>query len=157
MNFENETIVKAPVLLNSNVVLPLHIDENELNLVINTLIEKHFSQAFLLDNGYRAKIQVQKDVKFSAYANRINYTIPLFIELYPSAEITKIKADGIIAIELSTTLSSLQNKILSKTEYTRHQWVQAPQLKILGLPIPISAIADIFINKIKQPLCKKFR
>ena len=36
MNFENETIVKAPVLLNSNVVLPLHIDENELNLVINT-------------------------------------------------------------------------------------------------------------------------
>lgn len=154
MNFENETIVKAPVLLNSNVVLPLHIDENELNLVINTLIEKHFSLAFLLDNGYRAKIQVQKDVKFSAYANRINYTIPLFIELYPSAEITKIKADGIIAIELSTTLSSLQNKILSKTEYTRHQWVQAPQLKILGLPIPISAIADIFINKIKQPLCK---
>ncbi|MBK9993155.1 MAG: DUF4403 family protein [Saprospiraceae bacterium] len=111
--------------------IPIHITATDLNSMINKLVEKHFSIPMVLDNGYRIKIQVQKNITFNANNNQIQYGIPIAIEIYPSAEISSVKADGIILIELSTFLNLLNNKIVSKTEYTKHSWIQTPLLKSL--------------------------
>jgi hypothetical protein len=150
--FQNESL--PTTIGNSKLSIPIHITATDLNSMINKLVEKHFSIPMVLDNGYRIKIQVQKNITFNANNNQIQYGIPIAIEIYPSAEISSVKADGIILIELSTFLNLLNNKIVSKTEYTKHSWIQTPSLKIIGIPIPIGPIAEAFINKFKPKLCR---
>ena len=150
--FQNESL--PTTIGNSKLSIPVHITTSDLNSMINKLVEKHLSSPMILDNGYRTKIQVQKNITFEANDNKLKYGIPLAIEIFPSAEINSVKADGVILLEMSTILNLLNNKIISKTEYVKHSWIQSPSLKILGLPIPIGPIAEAFINKFKPSLCK---
>ena len=150
---QNEINSTAPILMTSNLNLPVKISRTELNRVINKVVTNSFSEGFTFDEDYKIQTKISGPLDIQTINNALIYSIPLQIEISPKGILSKLKAKAEIEIQLSTSIDIFQDQLLNKTELLTHRWISKPILNIVGLSLPIEQISNFLIKKYKTVIC----
>ncbi len=150
---EDINMLKAPVPSLSNLNLRLKLNRSELNNTLNYIINKQFSNGLEIDEDYKLLSKLNGPIDFQASKQTLIITLPLFIEVSPPGIFSKIKANGEVQLQLTTSIDIRDEKLLTKTELSHFHWTKKPVVKVLGMNIPIEQLANFIIKKYKQVLC----
>lgn len=118
----------------------------------------------LKDDGYEIKLTKEDQIKLQLKGNVIEYIIPLDIwvrtgfkkEVLGYTLESFYEAIGVIELKLSSQVSLNKDWSLNiATQLVSHKWIREPQLKVAGLNLPITTIADIALDNSKIRLTQE--
>ncbi|HRI00549.1 MAG TPA: DUF4403 family protein [Saprospiraceae bacterium] len=144
-----------PPLPSSQAQVPISINKNELHIMLKEQLNEAMKNGFLIDGKYLCQIEMTNLPSVSGHDNQLNLELPLHVALSLPSTGENIQAEGQLKLKTSTSLEIFEKKLLSNTQITEHQWVNAPVLKVMGLPIPIQGIANSILNWTKSSICKQ--
>ncbi len=129
-------------------------------------INKNFSgliyeDANFKDDNLLMKVWKQKDITFSMEKNVIHANVPLkiWVKTGFKKDVLGInvedyyEANGAINIQASIAFQISKNwKLVTNTIIDDHRWIEKPTIKVVGIPLPLTAIADLSIKAFKSKI-----
>ena len=148
----------------STIGISLDINVQDLEKSINGYLKNIiYDDNNLADDNLRLKVWKQQDIHFTISGNKINCNIPLKIWVETGFKKTILgatiqqyyQATGGITIDLSSTYQ-LQNdwKIVTSTKISNYTWTQKPTVKIAGIEMPVTMIANLTLKALQQKINK---
>ena len=148
----------------STIGISLDINVQDLEKSINGYLKNIiYDDNNLADDNLRLKVWKQQDIHFTISVNKINCNIPLKIWVETGFKKTILgatiqqyyQATGGITIDLSSTYQ-LQNdwKIVTSTKISNYTWTQKPTVKIAGIEMPVTMIANLTLKALQQKINK---
>lgn len=166
----DSTIYKAPeevydkfyyIPRTSTIHIPLSINipliERRLNESFSGLI---YHDSIIEDDGLKLKAWKTKDIRIRYQGDTLFYTIPIKIWAIKRFDLglttTDQELNAEISIDFQTTINFSKDwKLLTRTTILDHKWLSKPTIKILGMNMSITFIADKLIASNKKEFNKE--
>jgi hypothetical protein len=151
-----------PPLSTLALSLDLNIQDLE-NSINNYLKSVIYEDNNIEDDNLMLKVWKQQNIHFSVTGNKINCSIPLKIWVQTGFKKNVLgvtlqqyyQANGSINIDLSTTYQLQKNwQITTSTNITHFNWIEEPKIKVAGLNLPVTTIANITLNALRDKINK---
>ncbi|MCB0572265.1 MAG: DUF4403 family protein [Phaeodactylibacter sp.] len=137
----------------STLNIPVDIDVRELEQSINEQLKGLLYEDNDIRDGDKMMIRAEKKepIRLSVDSNLIQYRVPLALWIKYDLGISKVEAEGDIALNLKTAFGLSPNwDITTKTEIEGYDWLRKPRLKMGGFNLPIGFIADLVLKNSKS-------
>ena len=141
---KNYSILQQPIMISKLAIS---------DYVYNTMPEVIYKGGE--KDGLDFNIEVKKmDVpQFSVNGKRLNIQLPLLVNVSKKMGFMNAFADGEIVLEIGSNLDIDQDwYIRTKTELEAYSWTKEPQLKLMGMNIPVTNITNKLIEDNKETL-----
>lgn len=145
----------------STIHIPMSINipliERRLNESFSGLI---YNDSIIEDDGLKLKAWKNRNIKLKYQADTLFYTIPVKLWAEKRFDIgittTDQEIDAEIEIDFQTTINFSRDwKLLTKTTILDYRWLSKPTIKILGINMSISFIADQLIASYRNDFNKE--
>lgn len=141
----------------SEIPLQVELDVKKLEAAINKKMNGLiFEGSNISDKDISIKVWKAQNFTFSINNNVIEYRVPLKLWTRFAWKVQKFgltvgdtyEANGSIALTYKTTISIDKNwKLVSKTTGSGYEWIQAPQLSVVGVNVPVTPIASLVLSQ----------
>ncbi|MEL6802604.1 MAG: DUF4403 family protein [Bacteroidota bacterium] len=134
----------------SAINLALQFAVDQLEKLVDRQLDDALKQVGQSPDDKRMHVELSKcgSVQLQFSANRLNYSIPLEIRLTYDAGLTKLRGNGKVELDFETTYTIDEAwRLKTLTDLLTHRWIEEPIMKLIGLDLPISAIADYAIKR----------
>ncbi|NOT38407.1 MAG: DUF4403 family protein [Saprospiraceae bacterium] len=141
-----------PIVPLSIVNLPLYFNSSDINDLINQQIKSVISDGLNIEEGISIFVQLDGNLAMTASGQKLNFTVPLLLELRPRSGWNEIKATGKMDLQLGIEFNIFQDQFLTKSNVESVIWKTKPKLSVLGLKLPVESIANKFIERYKSTI-----
>jgi len=141
----------------SEIPLQVELDVKKLEAAINKKMNGLIFESSNISNKDLAiKVWKAQNFTFNINNNVIEYRVPLKLWTRFAWQVQKFgltvgdnyEANGSIALTYKTTISIDKNwKLISKTTGSGYEWIQAPQLNVVGVNVPVTPIASLALSQ----------
>ena len=143
----------APGALPTSVLqLPVHLDRQMLESLVNAQLNGIIYEDTRFDDGDNLKVKAEKRdfISLEVGADQFQYRVPLKLNIEYNAGITTLRARGDLALTFVTKFAIQPDwKLSTTTEVGAYEWLEKPKLRLAGLDIPIRPIADAAMQQSK--------
>ncbi|MCL2131177.1 MAG: DUF4403 family protein [Lentimicrobiaceae bacterium] len=146
----------------STIGMSLDIDMPSLEKSINALLPSLlYEENSLEENNLMLKVWKTQNIRFSINGNKLSCTLPLKIWAQTGFKKTVLgvtaqqyyQANGAITVKLTTSFQLLNDwKLATYTSLDSYTWTEKPTIKVAGFAMPVTTIADIVINSMKNTI-----
>ena len=141
----------------SVINIPVDIDLRELERSLNQQMKGVIYEDKDLNDGdhMRVRAEKQQDIRLGIDSQLIKYRVPLSLWIQYDLGISKVEAEGELAIDFKTAFAITEDwNIITVTEVVRHDWLKKPRLKMGVVSLPIGFIADLVLQNSKATLTR---
>ncbi|MEL6863588.1 MAG: DUF4403 family protein [Bacteroidota bacterium] len=144
----------------SNINIPISIDLNEVERIINRQIPTllYDDDSYSDNNGDKLMIRAEKseDIHLRIEHQEVFYAVPLNIWVRKRiAGLTDVEAAGELIIDLKTAFEVQGDwSVQSQTTLERYQWLKKPVVKLGLVRLPVRLIANQVIERSQHTLTK---
>ena len=141
----------------SVINIPVDIDLRELERSLNQQMKGVIYEDKDLNDGdhMRVRAEKQQDIRLGIDSQLIKYRVPLSLWIQYDLGISKVEAEGELAIDFKTAFAITEDwNIITVTEVVRHDWLKKPRLKMGVVSLPIGFIADLVLKNSKAALTR---
>ena len=138
----------------STIYVPLKIYKAELEKSINTQLgEVLFEDSNLAGDGLMLKATRRENIRISMNSQTINYIVPIDLWIKKDLTLTNVVAEGSLELTFQTAYKILPDwSLTTKTELANYRWIKEPIIKLGFANLPITPIANSFLNKSKAEI-----
>lgn len=139
-----------PVIPLTTINLPVYFETKDINALVNEQVRLGLKEGIAIEEGYKLIAQLDGDLSVTASDQKLNFIIPLMIEIFPKSSWTNFKAFGKMDLQLGIEFNIFQDQFLTKSSIDGVLWRATPKLSVLGVKLPVEAVANKFIEKYKN-------
>lgn len=151
---EYQALQESP---SSMLNIPVDIDVRELEKSLNEQLKGLLYEDDDIRDGDKMMIRAVKreNIRLSVDSNLIKYRVPLALWIKYDLGISKVEADGDIALSFKTAFDISRDwSVTTKTEIEGYDWLEKPRLKMGSFNLPISFIADLVLKNSKSVITR---
>jgi len=136
----------------SHINIPVSIHIGQMETALNQEMDAIFGGGNqLFENGgqdFELKVTKADRLKLDVTTNAVAYEIPLNLLVKKDIGITKLNADGGIALKFKTSFSIQSDWTLNtETVLENYDWINRPKLDLGFIRLPIAAVADRIVDR----------
>lgn len=151
---EYQALQESP---SSMLNIPVDIDVRELEKSLNEQLKGLLYEDDDIRDGDKMMIRAVKreNIRLSVDSNLIKYRVPLALWIKYDLGISKVEADGDLALSFKTAFDISRDwSVTTKTEIEGYDWLEKPRLKMGSFNLPISFIADLVLKNSKSVITR---
>ena len=145
-----ETYAERFEVKNSIINLPLEFRRSELERILNYQLTQTLYEDKRFDDGDNMTVLAKKrdDIRLRFQGQRIEYDVPLGLQIRYDLGLGKVAADGDIDLRFRTAfyIDSDWN-LRTESVLASYEWKRTPRLRLAGLSVPIETISNYFIRR----------
>lgn len=152
-SYKSETMERRSVLR-----IPISIKVSKLESTLNQQLEGLLYEDNNLKDGDRMMVRVYKAdrIRLRMQGTYIFVSVPMSIWVKYDAGITEVEARGKIDVDLRTTYSFKPDwSLATQTEITNHRWIEKPTIQVIGVSLPVGAVADLVLQNTKKRISRE--
>ncbi|MCB9303934.1 MAG: DUF4403 family protein [Lewinellaceae bacterium] len=141
----------------STLNLPVDINVRDLEHSLNQQLQGVLYEDKDIRDGDKMMIRAEKreDIRLAVDSNLIKYRVPLSLWIKYDLGISKVEAEGEIALRFKTAFNLSRDwNITTLTEIEGYDWLQKPRLKMGMVNLPIGFIADLVLKNSKSVITR---
>ena len=136
----------------SVINIPVRINLVELEKSLNQQLQGTLYEDNDMNDGDKMMMRAEKvdDVKLQMQGQTIRYEVPVKVWVRYNAGITKLEANGEIAMNFNTDFDIDRDwNMETVTNIETYEWLKQPRLRVAGMNLPVGFIADIILKRSK--------
>lgn len=136
----------------SVINIPVRINLVELEKSLNQQLQGTLYEDNDMNDGDKMMMRAEKvdDVKLQMRGQTIRYEVPVKVWVRYNAGITRLEADGEIAMNFNTDFDIDRDwNMETVTNIETYEWLKQPRLRVAGMNLPVGFIADIILKRSK--------
>lgn len=136
----------------SVINIPVRINLLELEKSLNQQLQGTLYEDNDMNDGDKMMMRAEKvdDVKLQMEGQTIKYQVPVKVWVRYNAGITKLEAEGEIAMNFKTDFDiDADWNMETLTSIETYEWLKQPRLRVAGMSLPVGFIADIILKRSK--------
>lgn len=136
----------------STLHIPIEINMALMEKIINDNFQGLiYEDNDIEDDSLMIKAWKEKDFKITYDGNELTYEVPIKLWVMKRFDIgittTDREIEGSISMKFKTKIAFSKNwGIISDTKIVQYEWIKAPTIKVIGLNVPITSIAEKLIK-----------
>ncbi len=141
----------------SVINIPVNINLRELQQSLNKQLDGVIYEDKDLNDGDKMMLKAEKrdDITLSAEGQSIKYRVPVKVWVKYDIGITKLEANGEIALSLKTDFTIDRDwNLATVTNIEKYEWLKQPKLQMGSMGVPVGFIANIVLNQSKAVITK---
>lgn len=140
--------------LTSDFVINYFLDKKTIRDTFQNTLHELFKEPIEIpDQDIKVLLEMAAQSDIEIEGKRLLTVLPIKVQLLKKTFISTIKANGVIEITLITDVDVMKNwHMVTKTQLSKHRWIESPKLSIGGINLPISFISDEIIKRYKKNL-----
>ncbi len=141
----------------SVINIPVDISVRELETSLNQQLKGVLYEDKNLKDGDNMRIRAEKrqNIRLGIDSQLIKYRVPLSLWIQYDLGISRVEAEGEIALDFKTAFDIRDDwRVVTTTEIIRYDWLDKPRLKMGMVNLPIGFIADLVLQNSKQTITR---
>ncbi len=148
--YENLGLEPEPSTIN----IPIRLYKNDLlKGITGELGNLLYEDKNMSDDGMMMKVTRREGLTLNVDSQEITYSVPMDLWVKKDVAITDVEAEGSLALDFITHFKIKSDWSLeTKTSVNGFKWLKEPVVKLGFANLPVTAIANVFINQTKKEL-----
>ncbi|MCB0519480.1 MAG: DUF4403 family protein [Saprospiraceae bacterium] len=146
--YENLSLEPEPSTIN----IPIRLYKNDLlKGITGELGSVLYEDKNLADDGMMMKVTRRDGLTLNVDSQEITYTVPMDLWVKKDVAISTVEAEGSLSLDFITQFHIKNDWSLeTKTTVSGYHWLREPVVKLGFANLPVTSIANVFINQTKQ-------
>lgn len=139
----------------SVINIPIDLQAKDLEDMLNQQLKGVLYEDNNLRDGDKMMLRAEKKEALSLQidSQMLIYRVPLSLWIKYDIGISKVEAEGSIALRFKTAVNlTNQWKVSTVTEIDGYEWLEKPRMKLVGVQLPITLVADLVLKNSKKKI-----
>ncbi len=137
----------------SSFLIPISLSRKALEKTLNEKIEGPLFDDKITEGSLQIIVKKVDAIQLHVRDTAILYRVPLHILIKKELFLTDLEAEGDIALDFQTDYSLNSDwTITTLTKLSNYKWIKEPQAKVLGLKVPVKAVANSILSFMSKKL-----